>query len=644
MMSHAKRWRIGTPAGLVLLALNAGLLLALGARPASAQIKVVAYNCYHKPLSSSDLNWTTMLGNLGSQSWYDSYYGPGNYGTIPQRPTILCLTELDYNGGTGSRIQQILNSLYGGQGANYQRSEITAGSYEDYAFVYDSTKVQLLDTMTVGIGYRPAHRGHFRPVGYTSTNSDFYIYNCHLKAYPGQEATRYAEVAAMLFQAAGAADELPTDANIMYVGDFNFTTTGGETGYDLLLNPYPGMPNPGVAFDPLTGVCNPPYGSGAPAAYCTYDSGGPWSRIDFQFPTTELGDAEGMDLIPGAYEAHGNRNGSTRYYPAISQCSDHLGVVADYQLPAKMSVSVGGVSSPVIVGAVSSVNVAVENVASVIHVAGADELDYTIQGDAVASPITDSDAALGGGNVHSVSLDTLTAGPVGQLEVTSGSPAVQDGSFSQAVALDVLDHSQGSFAAGSDLDTLAMGLGDYAPQTGQHTSGFSIHNLLATAGYTADLDIDGINGTGDTASLYTDVAPTSIAAGSSEAFLATLDTAVAQGLFSAEWTISVSDEDLPGALAGDDLVLTLTAYVAIDGDANVDRTVDGADFNLLLTNWGTGDQWGEGDFTGDGTVDGADFNLLLSNWGDCPDCGNPTPEPATLALLCLGVLARRWRR
>ena len=51
------------------------------------------------------------------------------------------------------------------------------------------------------------------------------------------------------------------------------------------------------------------------------------------------------------------------------------------------------------------------------------------------------------------------------------------------------------------------------------------------------------------------------------------------------------------------------------GDANLDRTVDTIDFNLLAANFGQSDVvWGAGNFNYDGGVDTVDFNLLASNF------------------------------
>jgi len=94
----------------------------------------------------------------------------------------------------------------------------------------------------------------------------------------------------------------------------------------------------------------------------------------------------------------------------------------------------------------------------------------------------------------------------------------------------------------------------------------------------------------------------------------------------------------------------------LSGDANVDKTVDTVDFNLLASNFSqAGKNWTDADFNFDGVVDTIDFNLLASNFskllpGDAGrgvDLGALVPEPASLtgAMLVTGAaLARRRRR
>ena len=93
------------------------------------------------------------------------------------------------------------------------------------------------------------------------------------------------------------------------------------------------------------------------------------------------------------------------------------------------------------------------------------------------------------------------------------------------------------------------------------------------------------------------------------------------------------------------------------GDANIDGTVNLADFNRLAANFGTGTRWDQGDFDYNGLVNLADFNKLAANFGlsaagptvtpdDWARLGAAVPEPSALGLAAVagaGLLRRRRR-
>lgn len=149
-----------------------------------------------------------------------------------------------------------------------------------------------------------------------------------------------------------------------------------------------------------------------------------------------------------------------------------------------------------------------------------------------------------------------------------------DGDDVITVNMTVLDHSEGSFAPGVDQNALTIDFGTIVDGGGILTQAFTLENLEASPGFTAGLDLDGIVGTGQTAVLFTDLAPfTDLAAGSGLSFIASFDTSTV-GVFSAQYVLSVSDENLSGAVAGTDLVLTLMGQVASVCDA-CDANCDG---------------------------------------------------------------------
>jgi hypothetical protein len=149
-------------------------------------------------------------------------------------------------------------------------------------------------------------------------------------------------------------------------------------------------------------------------------------RFDFQLVTGEFLDAEGLSYIPNSYHAFGNNGthvccnsdlssgtgASPAVLDALETASDHLPVVADYQLPAWLGASLATtLPSTVPLDSIFNLDVLVENLADVLTENGADELDYAISvsGDLIGTA-SGMDLALGGGNLHSLLLDTSTLG------------------------------------------------------------------------------------------------------------------------------------------------------------------------------------------------------------------------------------------
>jgi hypothetical protein len=124
----------------------------------------------------------------------------------------------------------------------------------------------------------------------------------------------------------------------------------------------------------------------------------------------------------------------------------------------------------------------------------------------------------------------------------------------------VEDHANASFGT-SDSNSLLIDFGTLLQNSPLASSAFNIYNLITTAGFTANLDLDSVSSSGDTSVLSTDLlAFSGLSAGAGpNGFTAYFDTSNV-GTFLATYTIHLSDQNLPGA-ANQDLILTLKGAI-----------------------------------------------------------------------------------
>jgi len=293
---------------------------------------------------------------------------------------------------------------------------------------------------------------------------------------------------------------------------------------------------------------------------------------------------------------------------------------------------------------------------------GADPTYYevTTTGDATSNINGKYNAFIGGLGLETINagLDTSTAsaglksGTIGinNLDITSGAAGQgsADADDTITVNLDVLDHANASFASGVDQNVLNI---DFGTVTVGAVTGAAvdIFNLEATAGFTADLDLDSIIGSGDTGVLTTNLGTFSgLGAGLQAMYMAELDTTT-PGSFSASYTLNLSDEDIAGATS-QVLTLNLLGEVsgALPGDLNGDGFVGLDDLDIVLGNWNLNVPPAnpDADPSGDGFVGLDDLDIVLNNWntGTPPSGSNSIPEPASCLLLATAGLILANRR
>lgn len=304
-------------------------------------LRLASWNTLNGPNDpTQDADFATILQAIGSETIQ------GN----TTRVSLLALQETDTPGaGLNSigRIEAILEGLYPGSDYGTAVTSLDGGG-DATGFVYDTSTLSLMETfeITAGLTHNTL-RGKFRLVGTTGV-SDFFVYSTHLKAgtTAADETQRATEVALLRANA----DALGEGASVIMAGDLNLKGSSEQAyvnflaaGAGQLQDPIntPGNWNDNAAFRSVH-TQNPQ----DPAL----GGGGMDDRFDFQLLTGEFFDGFGVDYVQGSYHAFGNNgthalNGSittgTGAAPAVLQAlavaSDHLPVVADYQLVTQVA-------------------------------------------------------------------------------------------------------------------------------------------------------------------------------------------------------------------------------------------------------------------------------------------------------------------
>jgi len=318
-------------------------------------------------------------------------------GNDPAQPLdILALQETTSNPITVAPIVSGLNSFYGVAGmysnSAYQATQFGGSANNGSgngpnALVYNTETVQLLASVPVdppgGIGnlgsasgeYREVMRYEFAPAGVTpTTTNEFYIYVSHYKASTGTANENYRLGEAQIIRN-DEANNLPANACVLYVGDYNVDNSGEPMYQTILSNTAPNGIQQGQGIDPLNPTDNPSLNWSASATdtnilvMLTEHSYDLEYRDDLQVMTTNIyyGAAGGLMFVPATYHVFGN-NGTTAYFGSVNSgtntalnndlatgasisaaqlyldltdASDHLPVVADYTIPLPVPVITG---------------------------------------------------------------------------------------------------------------------------------------------------------------------------------------------------------------------------------------------------------------------------------------------------------------
>jgi hypothetical protein len=470
---------------------------ALYAAPAAAQLRIVTYNTSGSPRSGMDF----VLKSIGEEF----------RGGIVHPVDILLLGEQSTSSGLPDTqaFVNLLNSMYASQGLVYARSAISGGSLGDstQTMVYKTNTVQLLQETSIGTlsssgQPRKTLRYKVKPKDYEDSAA-FYIYNSHYKASQGTDGGATTSNADRRLAEANAiranADALGEGVHAIYAGDFNFyDSDADEPAFGALTGG-----GAGQAFDPLNRIGRWSNNSSykdihtqSPTTSSRYTgqvTGGMDDRFDFQLVTDEFRDNEGLSYINNTYHTFGN-NGTTynldvdsgfNTYPFdlvsfdpqhtrsqlltdLASVTDHLPVVADFRIPAKMQVQVASIPTTVNLGANIPIEVRVENIAPAINSIGADELDYTlsVSGD-LTGGVTDLTPAASGPHLHNIFLNTATPGlKAGVITVQATSPQASGALFTLPVSFDVVgstflaaDFDQSSAVDATDLASWSANFG-----------------------------------------------------------------------------------------------------------------------------------------------------------------------------------------
>jgi len=607
-----------------LLLLVAVALAAALTSPASAQLRVMTYNL--AKLAGDATAIRQALAGAGA----DDKFG------FATAPAIMCFQEIR-NADVSALDGHIVAAF---PGVPYARGTFTTSTSEDGAgggqCMYYRT--DLLSEVVAGHidlatgGSRNSDRWLMQLVGYTTAASRFYVYSSHLKA--SNTAADAAERNTGAIALRNNADALGANQHIMFMGDWNMYTSS-EAAYITMT----GAGN-SQCFDPLgpgnwTGAANAIKHTQSPRlATGALVGGGVDDRFDFLLANGEFNDGDGLSLIPGTYRTLGNdgahfdqdiNNGNNTYFPgniarsnaladALWAATDHLPVVADYQVPPIMTATMQSTFPTVIAGASVVVPVNVSNSANVVHPLGTDALVATVAGSAGLIGSQSVTAALAPSSTTvNLTVNTASAANINATATISTTvEGTQNPTITRTLTGTVLGHARPSWSAASSITSTTA-----SASTPANAGAVQITVPLYNFGFTglqARLDADGVSGLSSPFSTVTGTA-SNIGASPASLVFSFDSNGRAPGTYAQTATVLTSDENLAGATSSS---VTVTLNVTVAGgnpaDLNGDGSVDGGDLALLLNAWGS-TKPNPADIDNDGIVSGSDLSILLNSWG-----------------------------
>jgi hypothetical protein len=298
--------------------------LALAAAAAADVVHVANWNMGNLPNDAGQqADVSTILGYIGS-----------DVGALD----LMALAETDTDSAADTLA--LFNSTFGSSYSSFLAS--ADGGGDRTGFMYNTSSFSLVGTTEISGLTHPALRGQFRPAG-TSGALDIFVYAVHLQSGDAStnEDARLAE--AQLIRA--DADALGTGAVVLYLGDFNWSSSDGR-GANPTLSAWDAFaaPGNGQGLDPANAVGD----WRDNAAYLdlhTQDPGAAMDdRFDMQIASAEWFDGEGHEYLSGTYRVIGNNGthdldglittGSGAPSDVLSALAgfDHLPVVASYNL------------------------------------------------------------------------------------------------------------------------------------------------------------------------------------------------------------------------------------------------------------------------------------------------------------------------